>query len=75
EIFGGSTPQEAMKIFDNVLNNTATQSQTNVVVANAAYGIRLITDKPIEECIDIARETLAGGKALNTFKKFIELNS
>lgn len=75
EIFGGSTPQEAMKIFDNVLNNNATQSQTNVVVANAAYAIKLITDKPIEECLDTARETIKSGKALQTFKKFIKLNS
>lgn len=75
EIYGGNTPQEAMKIFDNVLNNQATPSQTNVVIVNAAYGIRLTTDKPIDECIDMARESLQSGKALKCFRKFVELNS
>lgn len=73
EIFGGSTALEAMKIFDNVLYNTATDSQKNVVIANAAYGINLISEKPIEECIAIARESLESGKALQKFQKFVEL--
>ncbi len=75
EIYGGNTPQESMKIFDNVLGNRATQSQANVVVINAAYGIRLITGKPIEECIAMARESLQSSKALGCFRKFVELNS
>lgn len=75
EIYGGNTPEEAKEIFDNVLNGSATDSQRNVVIINAAYGIRLITDKPIDECIDMARESLTSGKALECFKKFVELNS
>lgn len=75
EIYGGNTPQEAMKIFDDVLLNRATQSQTNVVVINAAYGIRLVTDKPIADCIAEARESLQSGKALECFRKFVELNN
>lgn len=75
EIYGGNTPEEAKKIFDNVLNGSATDSQRNVVIVNAAYGIQLITDKPIDECIDMARESLTSGKALECFKKFVELNS
>lgn len=74
EIFGGNTAIEAMKIFDNVLFDTATQSQKNVVVINAAYGINLITGKPIEECIAEARESLESGKAMTALKKFIMLN-
>ena len=30
--------------------------------------------RDIEECVDIARESLESGKALATLKKFIELN-
>ena len=75
EIYGGNTAIEAMKIFDNVLYNTATDSQKNVVIINAAYGIKLITDKPIDECINIARQSLESGKALESFKTFVELNS
>ena len=31
--------------------------------------------KDIEECIEIARESIDSGSALLTFKKFVELNS
>ena len=31
--------------------------------------------KDIGECIEIARESIDSGKALSTFKKFVELNS
>ena len=36
ELKGGQTKEEAVKIFDNVLANTATETQKNVVIANAA---------------------------------------
>ncbi len=73
---GGNTPEEAARIFDNVLNNKGTQAQTNAVIINAAFAIRVIhPEKSIEECIAIARESLESGKAYATLKKFIELNS
>lgn len=75
EIYGGSTALEAMKIFDNVLYNTATDSQKNVVIANAAYGIMLVSGKPIEECLAEARESLESGKAMQALQKFIEINN
>lgn len=76
EIYGGSTAEHAKEIFDDVLDGSGTDSQKNVVVINAAYAIKLIEkDKPIDECIAIARESLQSGKALRTFKKFVEMNS
>ncbi|GHT29050.1 anthranilate phosphoribosyltransferase [Bacteroidia bacterium] len=76
ELEGGDTPEAAAKIFDSVLNNTATPGQINCVVANAAFAIQVICpEKKIEACIAEARESLESGKALATFKKFIELNS
>jgi anthranilate phosphoribosyltransferase len=65
-----------MKIFDDVLENTATEGQRNAVLVNAAFAIQLVeNDKPIEECLAIARESLESGKALETLKKYILLNS
>lgn len=76
EIFGGKDAGEAKKIFDNVLENQATESQKNVVLANAAFAIQLMSpEKSINECLAAARETIESGKALATFKKFLELNS
>lgn len=76
ELFGGNTPQEAARIFDNVLHNCATKAQTECVLINASFAIQAMEPlKPIEECVAIARESLQSGKALHTLKKFIELNS
>lgn len=77
EIQAGATEEEAKEIFDNVLANKALPAQKNIVLANAAFGIQVYEKgkKTIEECIEIARESIDSGKALNTFKKFVELNS
>ena len=77
ELRAGADEKEAKEIFDNVLANTALPAQKNVVLANAAFGIQVLAKgkKDIEECVEIARESIDSGKALDTFKKFVELNS
>ena len=76
DIYGGSTIQEAVAIFNNVLNGSATNAQTNVVIVNAAFAIQMMEEnKTIEECIDIARESIVAKKALKSLNKFIEINS
>ena len=64
-------------IFDAVFENRALPAQKNIVLANAAFGIQVLEkgQKTIEECIEMARESIDSGKALATFKKFAELNS
>ena len=43
--------------------------------ANAAFAIQIIENKkPIAECIEIAKNSLYGKKALNALKKFVEIN-
>lgn len=77
ELRGGATEDEAAEIFDNVLANRALPGQKNVTLANAAFGIQVMEGgrKGIEECLEIARESIDSGKALSTFRKFVELNS
>ena len=77
ELVGGATEDEAAQIFDAVLQGTALQAQKNIVMANAAFAIQVLEKgkKSIEECIDIARESLDSGKALSTFRRFVEINS
>ena len=72
----GQTAQDAKRVFDAVLDGSASMAQTNVVLANSAFAIHAIDpQKPIDECIAIARESIQSGKALQTLKKFVELNS
>lgn len=59
-----------------MLSANATDAQMNVVLVNAAFGIQTIDqDKTIEECLEIARESLYGKKALRVLDKFVEINS
>lgn len=77
ELVGGANEDEAAEIFDAVLENRALPAQKNVVLANAAFGIQVMEkgQKSIEECVEIARESIDSGKALETFRKFAEINS
>lgn len=76
ELHGGKDVNEAKAIFDSVLECRSTPTQQNVVIANAAFAIHTINpDKSIEECIDEARISIESGKALASFKKFVEINS
>jgi len=72
-IFGGNTIQEAATIFTNVLENKGTQSQQNVVLANASHAIQCLEPtKSLQDCIFIAKESLASGKALASLTKVIK---
>ena len=76
DLYGGDTPEEAAKIFNTVLKNKATSAQRDVVIANSAFAIQVIeSQKSIFECIDMAKESLESGKALQVLNKFVELNS
>ncbi|MCC8153125.1 MAG: anthranilate phosphoribosyltransferase [Tannerellaceae bacterium] len=76
ELFGGDTVEDAAEIFDAVLNNTAMEAQKNCVIVNAAFAIQVICpEKRIEECIAEARESIESGKAMDTLKTFISINS
>ena len=76
DIYGGNTAEEAMQIFDNVLENKCTEAQKNVILANAACGIGLMEEGlTISETISKARESLESGKAHECFRKFVEINS
>lgn len=69
-IFGGNTVKDAAVIFTDVLQNKGTQSQQNVVLANAAHAINCMEpQKTLEDCIAIAKESLMSGKALASLTK------
>ena len=74
EIAGGKTVQEAAALFVDILQNKGTQAQTNVVLANAAAAIQVFENKPLTDCVEIARESLLSGKAYAALKKAIKLS-
>lgn len=69
---GGSTIEEAAKIFWDVLNGNGTVAQNEVVIANS--GLALHCAQPQldrSQAFDTARESLMQEKALKSFKKLI----
>lgn len=65
-IYGGETVKEAAKIFVAVLQGEGTEAQQEVVIANASNAIQCFEpNKSLEDCKEIAFESLSSGKALN----------
>lgn len=76
DLFGGNTVEEAADIFDNILNGNGSEVHNNVVISNAAMGLKCFyEDKSLEDCLDMAKESLLGKKALGALKKLIDLQS
>ena len=76
DIYGGASADEARRIFDAVLDGSATEAQKSVILANAACGISVIDrNLSVEESIARCRESLDSGRALAAFKRFCEINS
>lgn len=76
DIFGGDTIAEAAGIFDNVLSGKSNRAQRDCVVANAAFA--LLTLEPalgFDTARALAEESIDSGHALDSFKKFCQINS
>ncbi|WP_303318072.1 anthranilate phosphoribosyltransferase [Flavivirga abyssicola] len=73
-IFGGNTVEDAAKIFMNVIQGKGTESQNNVVCANA--GLAIATTKQIshKEGFEQAKESLLSGKAKASLDTLIKMS-
>jgi len=73
DLHGGETSEDAAKIFISVLENRATESQRNVVIANAGLAIHTIfPEKSLTDCVAEALASIESGNALKTLKKLLE---
>lgn len=72
ELTGGETVEESARIFLSVLEGKGTEAQNSVVIANAGMAIYAgQQQKGITIAIEMAREALLSGRALLTFKSFL----
>jgi len=75
DLYSGTTIKEAADIFLNVLSDTATPEQINVVVVNSALAMHCYRPQlSPEECISVCRESIESKKALHVFKNCISNN-
>lgn len=72
-ISGGKTKIESAEIFLKILKGNGTYEQNAVVLANAAKALEN-TEKfgSYENCLEMAKESLQSGKALNALKTLID---
>ena len=69
---GGSSIEDAAKIFLNVLKGEGTKEQNEVVLANAGIALSVGGENTsIQEGIQKAKESLESGRAFDSFKKLI----
>jgi anthranilate phosphoribosyltransferase len=74
QLYGGESVAEAAKIFEDVLSYKGTKAQNEAIFANAGWAISVGKDIGLLDGIQEARESLQSGKALQSFKKFLEIN-
>jgi anthranilate phosphoribosyltransferase len=74
DIYGGSTVDEAAKIFSRVLKGEGSWAQNAVVLANAAMALECTGDfKDYNEAYDTAVDSLESGKAYKSFQTLISM--
>lgn len=75
QIFGGDTVEQASKIFMDILSGEGTEAQNSAVIANAGFALQIMDqESEMESCMQRAAESLKSGRALQVFKKLIELS-
>ncbi len=74
DIKGGETIEESAQIFMNIISGNGTESQNNVVCANAAMAISTVTKCTPLEGFELAKEILLSGKGLAALNKLQELS-
>ncbi len=75
QLYGGETIQDSANIFQTILSNKGSKAQSSVVIANAGLAIATVRQLSILEGIERARISLESGKGLESFKKFLSINS
>lgn len=76
QIGGGSTIKESADIFMNVLTGKGTTAQNDVVLSNAAIGIKTITpQKSFADCYYEAEASLMNKRALFSFNTLLDIGN
>ena len=74
EIKGGQDIPTSAALFKDILKGNGTRARNDVVIANAALAIQVYhAEKSLEESVELARESLTSGRALQVFEQLIEM--
>ncbi|MBN2481676.1 MAG: anthranilate phosphoribosyltransferase [Bacteroidales bacterium] len=76
ELKGGKTVAESAGLFMRILQGEGTAAQNDVAVVNSQMALKCYDPSmSMEDCKNLARESLISKKALTSFKKLIEQQS
>ena len=75
QIKGGSTVEEAAKIFYSIISGKGSTAQNNVVCANAAIAIQTVEKSNYDDALAKAQESLISGKAFEKLNQLIKLSN
>jgi anthranilate phosphoribosyltransferase len=75
DLHGGETIKDSADIFNKILSGKGTEAQNQAVLANAGLAIAAVKQFSAGEGITEAKESLDSGKALQSFKNFLSINS
>jgi anthranilate phosphoribosyltransferase len=74
DIKGGTTVEESVKIFLNIIDGKGTPAQKAVVIVNSGLAIKkLLPEKSLQDCFALAEDSLQGGKAKAMLKKLLDI--
>lgn len=72
---GGRSVEEAAAVTIDILRNKGTEAQAEVVLANAAVGLKAYyPGKTLDDCLGLVRESLESGRAFKVYHSLMELN-
>jgi anthranilate phosphoribosyltransferase len=72
DISGGASIEESAKIFLKILQLEGTETQQNVVLANAALALHTTMPKStLDVCLEMAKESLFSKKAFHSFQRLL----
>jgi anthranilate phosphoribosyltransferase len=74
DLKGGTTVEESVKIFLNILEGKGTSAQNAVVIVNSGMALKKLNPKKcLPDCFELAKDSLMGGRALKSLRKLLEL--
>jgi len=74
DLAGSGDVSGTSEIFMNVLTGKGTEAQNSVVIANSALSLATyFPEREMSQCVEDAKSSLLGGKALNIFNKLISM--
>ena len=74
ELKGGSTVDDSVRIFMDILQGEGTPAQNSIVVVNSGLALQcMFPGRSLDDCLEMARESLESGKAMGALQTLLNM--